>query len=429
MLRIIQNIFTKQYHRFWVTVGAWAMVALYVGTIPIAAKKGGDFVHLWIGGHLVATGQMAQLYAPPVHKAIVTALNLPLSDYWGARYDILGVFFYPPLTGLLYAPLGALPLYWAQATQAAINIGLGVCSAWLLSRILAGRLRFATVLILFFTFPSFFYAYSLGQNGIFTTTLVLASWYLWQRGAAWQAGAAVSLLAYKPNWLLAIGWIPLVQRRWRVLVGIGGGLLFLLFFMVSVMGLTPLRTYLEIFVELTDLHDLPNYPLSIQYSLLSLFRRYLGMSSAASLLGWGLALLIMAMSAWCIQRPHIGKRANGAFSLSAMALSWVAAVCLNPHLHHYDLTLVGAAMIVALSEWRELSHLHRWLLGGLFVFNHLAFVVSNFFAINETLPLPIFAMLAAWGWLLFRAHVTRGRRARATKREERQLESYAAQMA
>lgn len=265
MFRIVQNIFRKQYHRFWLMAGAWATVFVYVGTIPHAARKGSDFVHLWLGGHLIASGNGAQLYLPSAHKALLTALHLPLQDYWGARYEMLGVFFYPPLTGLLYAPLGALPLYWAQATQAALNIGFGICSAWLLSKIMAGRLSFATVLILLFTFPSFFYAYSLGQNGIFTTMLVLASWYLLQEGQPWLAGAVLSLLAYKPNWLLAFGWIPLLQRRWRLIAGIALGLLSLLLIMISNMGIAPLRAYFQIAAQLTNLQDLPDYPLNIQY--------------------------------------------------------------------------------------------------------------------------------------------------------------------
>lgn len=411
MFRTLCNIFSKRYGRFWLTVSAGAVIALYLGVIPYAARKGGDFVHLWIGGHLVAQAAAAQLYTPDAHRAILEANQLPLQTYWGARYEILGVFFYPPLTGLLYAPLGALSLYWAQAAQAVVNIGLGMGAAWLLTQIINRRLSFGVVLLLLFTFPSFFFAYALGQNGILTTTLVLASWYLLKTQRAWWAGIVLSTLTYKPNWFLAIGWIPLGQRWWRVLLGITSGLLLLLLVTVSTLGIASLQAYLAVFTKLADLHDLPNYPLAIQYSILSLFRRYLGMNTAATLLGWGVALSIVLVTVRYtryridLHRIDLHWASNAVeqrqFLLST-ALAWVAAVCLNPHLHHYDLILIGVAMIMALSEWQELSHRQRIYLSGLLAFNHLAFLMSNQWGLDTTLPLPIFAMLAVWGWLLWR---------------------------
>jgi hypothetical protein len=379
---------------------AGLVILAYLACVPFAAKKGGDFVHLWIGGHTVATGHVAALYEPTSHKEILTELQLPFATYWGARYELLGVFFYPPLTGILYSPLGALPLYWAQAMQAVLNIGLGLVAAWLLTKIIQHRLSFPTVIILLFTFPSFFYAYVLGQNGILTMTLVLVGWYALTREKAAWAGAWWSLLLFKPNWLIAVGWIPLVQRRWRMLVGMIIGLLTLFLLMVGTLGLAPLQAYLGVSTKLTSLHNLPQYPLSSQYSVLSLFRRYLGMVSTAELLGWSTVFGIVGMTAWVTWRQHSARPGKQPIALLTTALSLTAAVCLNPHLHHYDLMLVSIASVVALSEWSTLDQRQRIVVSGLFLFNQLAFLLAQL--LDQPVPLPIFAILSIWGWLLVR---------------------------
>lgn len=406
MLRTLQNIFTKRYHRFWLGLCAGLVLLAYIALIPLAAAKGDDFVHLWIGGHLAAKGQIAQLYEPAAHKDLLAQHNLLTAEYWGERYEILGVFFYPPTAALLYAPLGLLPLYWAQATQAVVNILLGICAAWLLTRIIQGRLRFATVLLLLFTYPSFLYTYALGQNGILTTTLVLGSWSILQTGRQWWGGALLSLLVFKPNWLLAFGWIPLVQRRWQMVIGIGSGLLLLLLVTIATVGIAPLQTYIETLLNLMNLHYLPDYPLAIQYSILSLSRRYLGMGTAADLVGWGVIFAIIIMTIWALYRNQtrtdLPSAAGQSRFVRSAALTWVAAVCLNPHLHHYDLTMVSVAMIMALSEWAVLSRWQRYWVGSLLLLNHFAFVITDGLALNETLPLPIFTMLALWGWLWLR---------------------------
>src|SRR5262249_7523352 len=59
----------------------------------------------------------------------------------------------------------------------------------------------------------------LGQNALLTLCVLALGWHDLIRRRDLVAGLWWGLLAYKVHWLLAIGWVPLVTGRPRVLVG------------------------------------------------------------------------------------------------------------------------------------------------------------------------------------------------------------------
>jgi hypothetical protein len=169
-----------------------------------------------------------------------------------------------------------------------------------------------------------------------------------------------------------------------------------------IIGIQPFLDYAALFFEIANLHEQPDYPLNTQYSILSLYRRYLGIGRAADLWGWLTVAVFMGISAWALGRKPPSEHEPPSQLLQRAGLSWVTAVLFNPHLHHYDLVLVSAAGLMALAEWSMLSRGQRVILAILLSFNHLAFVIVDTLQINDTLPLPLFATVAIWGWLFWR---------------------------
>ncbi len=362
---------------------------------------------MWIGGRTIAMGEPENLYDPLTHYQILEESHVNAEDFWGGRYDILGAFFYPPPTGLLYASVSWLDLYQAQIAIGVLNILVGLWAVFMLQKLLGDRFSYGLILILLFTFPSFFYTYALGQNGVLTLAIVLSAWVLIQQNQNGWAGWMLATLIYKPNWLAAVGWAPLFERRWRVIYGgILGGVM-MLGASVLVLGVEPFFAYADNILKLFNLHDLPDYPIETQYSFLAFFRRIFGNGSTADLLGWGLTALVVGATIWLMgfKNRQVDTRSD-LFILTA-GLTWVTATLFNPHLHHYDLMLVVAASIVSLVEWPNLETNQKVLLLFVFIFNHVAFLIEAIvFTVSaeeiELVFLPTLATLMVWGWLFGR---------------------------
>lgn len=393
--------------RQWPLICILFISLFYIGTIPLAASKDGDIIHMWVGGRTISSGLGGDLYNPNIQYEILDQSHVEADEFWGERYDILGAFFYPPPTALLYASVGWLDLTSAQAAVAILNIAAGFGAAIALFYLLQKRLSFGLIFLTLFTFPSFFYSFTLGQNGILTLAIVMSSWLLISTNQGGWGGVVFATLIYKPNWLAALGWVPLTEKRWKVLAGIVIGTVGIVSLTAIILGIQPFIDYGANLLNLVNLHDLPDYPIETQYSILAFFRRWLGNGLTADLLGWSTVSLIVISTFWLIGfKMEQSKPGTDRFLLTA-ALGWVTAALFNPHLHHYDLMLVVAAALVSLIEWPTVSRNQRFALLIIFLFNQSAFIISSISSLLSSWKfefslLPTLAALLIWGWLFGR---------------------------
>lgn len=375
----------------------WALSAAclvaYLLTISNAAVRGGDFVHLWVGGRAALVPPAGgHLYDPETHYTVLESLGLELDEYWGERYNQLGVFFYPPAAALLYAPLGSQSLYTAAAIMAILNIAVILLIVLILHDLLDQQISRALLLLLLLTYPAIFFNYSLGQNGLLSLGMVLVASWCWVRGKDGWAGAWLGLLLFKPNWLVALGWWPVVQRRWRVVLGVMASVAGLVGLSMLIWGLEPWLTYLALAPRLANISSGTNYLLDEQYTILSLTRRY----AMGDGWGWGAMFLVLATAVY-----QLTSSAAMAHSWRwSMGLAWITAVLLNPHLFHYDVALVYIALLLPLAEWPQLGRATRITLILLLTATHLAFPLTNLFDWYITFPLPLICALLAWVWFL-----------------------------
>jgi len=370
-----------------------ALLVAYLFTVPLAAARHGDFVHLWVAGRLVATGQTAALYSPEAHRALlVQTYGAVPEDLWMSRFDLLGVVFYPPPGAALYAPLGLLAEHTAAGLMAVLNVGLALLCAGLLARICRPRLGLTGGALVLLLFPSTFFTYVLGQNGLVSLALLLGSAALLLGGRDLAGGVVLGLLLYKPSWLLAAGWLPLVLRRWRALPGLVLGAAAAALAGAALTGLQGWEDWLHLAPRLAHLDALPDYPLALQHDLLSLPRRWLGIGASSTALGWSAAALVVGVSLW--RGRHLAPA-------RAVGLGLAAAVLVNPHVHHYDMLPSAAALAIALSGWRDLDRRGRIGLVALAAVHHLAFLGSELLDLGAVVSLPALATLGLWAWLGF----------------------------
>jgi arabinofuranan 3-O-arabinosyltransferase len=191
-----------------------------------------DFGAQWLMGRMIWEGRGQELYDRRAHREVVEAAY-PRADGkpepaksdaeellgWMIASDEedshLGGPLYPPVHGLLFAPLGSLPPRTAYRVLQAIILGLVFVNGWLAQRLTGGGVWWPVAVALLMLFPGFNATINLGQNSLLSLTLVAAGWWQLREGHPWRGGILWGLLAFKPVWAVAFFLIPLLTRRWK----------------------------------------------------------------------------------------------------------------------------------------------------------------------------------------------------------------------
>ncbi len=386
----------------------WAAVLLVVLQYCFVAPQAGahtneskDFSHLWLGGRMVAAGHAAKLYDPVAQERAYRDAD-PTGRgpaIWLDRNRLVGGFFYPPPMALAYSTLAWLPMSTAAIVLAYVNIVLGLLLAWLVARWLGSSASEAAVALAILVYPAYFMTVALGQNSVMTMGVILVAWMLCDQRRDFVAGLVLGLLICKPNWLVAIGWIPLVHGRWRLIAGMACGGAGIALGTVLITGTQPFLEYFQVVRVLAGLHEMQGYNLSLTYNGLSVFRKILGVGDLADLLGW-CGSLILILTTWRISRGA-GKPGTIHFKW-LMGCSLSAALWVNPHLFYYDLTLTSICVVLMASSWRELTGRQRLWTAALIVSIYLAIPLDQMSPWAAVLPIPSLTTLAIWAWFCCR---------------------------
>ncbi|MEE8386571.1 MAG: glycosyltransferase family 87 protein [Dehalococcoidia bacterium] len=379
------------------------LLGMYVLLAPETGKRvDQDWSHLWLGGRMIVTGHTERMYDPElqveVYRQADPAGRPPA--VWTKRNEILGCFYYPPPTAVPYAALAWLPRPTAAVANAYLTLGLTLLLAGMLARNIDPRLPWAAVAAIILAYPPFFINLSLGQNGVFSTFLLVAAWCLCNRRRDLLAGLVLGLFICKPNWLLAIGWIPLVHRRWRVLLGMCLGAASVLAATLILLGPRPFVDYADLFHKVSKVNQIPGYRLSLQYNGLGLFRKWLGTgSTAAGVLG-GASCILLALVTWRVCRGA-WQPGTRRFQLM-MACSLMAALWINPHLYYYDLVPAAICLVPLVLDWKMLGRTGRAVAVLVSIFTYAAVPWDRLWSWGTVFPVPCFAILALWGWFAYR---------------------------
>jgi hypothetical protein len=199
-----------------------------------------DFGGQWLMGRMIVEGEGRRLYQRATIRAVLER-NYPRSDEdpaealnksdvdklmdWLSEGDgkiapeTLGGPLYPPIHGLMCAPLGCLPPRVAFRTMQTLNLLLVFALGWLAERWSQGRVWWPVASLLLMLWPGYAGAINLGQNAVVSLLFLTVGWFLAVRGYPLAGGMAWGLLAFKPVWAVAFFPVTLLAQRWRMALG------------------------------------------------------------------------------------------------------------------------------------------------------------------------------------------------------------------
>ena len=295
-----------------------------VGTDP-GRPDIADFHAFAIVGRLVWEGHLADAYR--------TSNMMALERAMGGR-DILIPYAYPPLFGLVLAPLVLLPI----GVSALVFSGLTLLFFIAVLKRLAGP-WFWTALLL--ACPAVLIDLRLGQNGLLTAGLagLSALWLVERRGGA--AGLAAGLLAaLKPHLAVGLPVLFLLRRDWRALWASAVVAVVLSVAAVALLGPAAVWAFLNGLTETGRFMALGVFPLNRMVSLY------------ACLLGFGASPLTALLVHGVVAGGVVIVAARAALGLHdrrpAAGLPLMATAFVSPYFYDYDLTVFGAGLALVL---------------------------------------------------------------------------------
>ena len=363
---------------------AWLLsLLLGSGRVDLAGQVvGTDYLMFYTAGSTLADGAQVELYD-------FEAQSMRQQEIIGPELQDFFAYINLPFLAWVYVPFAAVPYVWSFVLWSV----LGLTLLWGALRLLGNGAVFPLAL----TFVPVFSAISFGQNSFVSLFLLTAVYALWVRDKRLLAGFVLALLLYKPQLVLGVGFLWLLQGRrdWLALVGFGLGALGL----AGVMGgLMPdaAVAYFDFSREvLPTLADLDQFPLWHMHHMRGFWQLLL-----PSLVADGLWLLGSLVGVWLFWQMW---RQFGARVVDERPFLFACAVLLTlwttPHAMVYDWVLL---LIPALLLWQTRPS-WRPLLRRLFIYGWVAYLVSGPLTAGMLAFLPVavqvsvlFYLFALW---------------------------------
>jgi len=329
-----------------------------------------DFLQFPISARLIASGHADQLYDDHVLAREIRAIA-------GRDTSVYLQYFYGPQVALPFIPLASLPFL----TQAQIWVALSLlmyfaCVYLIWKRCAALRRHRALVAICALAYPPLFHFFMRGQLSVVVLVCFTAAYLAFFSERDFLAGVTLGLLAFKPQFLVAIPVILLLAQAWRAFAGV-------VILAATQFALTSLYFGSDVMqAYVARLLHSAGHPGSTElifspiqmHSLHSFWELLIPWRPAV----WALyvltsfAIIGIAAAIWKSSAP---------LTLRFSALMF-AAVLVNPHLYIYDLLALAPAFLL-LTDW-SLSNVGNPAKPALDVLLYLAFL------------LPLFGPLAHW---------------------------------
>lgn len=318
---------------------------------PEETPFGGDFLHEWLGGFIVRTGNADRLYEPAYSIAVQ---HNPAIVGFEFRTDRYMPIVYPPFYYLLVSPFSAFS-FWT-GTWVWIGFVLSwfvgfVIVAWRLLRappdsgpqdttvVSQRRLRIAALLALpaAVLFPPFAENLISAQKGTLLLLLLTSTLFLLERGHSLAAGIVFGLLGFKPQLAIAIPAMMLLRGQFRFVAGVATTLAVY----TSISLILSLKASADYVVFLTNAAEYiraqPAY-LNRLHGVYAFFTLLAGEPTLLVRIATVVGLTAVGVALLCLFRGSV-EPGSARFRLQYSG-AIVATLLVTPHLLSYDLMLL-----------------------------------------------------------------------------------------
>jgi hypothetical protein len=374
----------------------WGACAVDFATPGMMDRAGNikfqDFLQFYISARLIAQGRNSELFDQQIAShELQSIVNQPI------RVRLPTV--YGPQVGLLFLPLARFPFLMAAAIWVAVSVLLlASCIYWLWKCCPNLRQYPGLVAASAMCFPPFFHFFVRGQISVLLLACFSAAFVAFHLGHKWLAGAALGLLASKPQLLLVIPLVLLLSYSWKALAGLVTSVLAQLALTWMYFGSAVVGAYFDTLWHMPRWMGFAEPGVAhVQMHSLRSFWLLLVPEPTVALTLYVLSSLMVIMIA------AASWRFGGPLSLRFPALVF-AAVLANPHLFVYDLLVLAPALLV-LVDW-TLGNLNHRSSALLSVLIYLAFTLPLLGPLTVwthfQLSVPIFVAIQILLWSILR---------------------------
>src|SRR5947199_5146799 len=280
--------------------------------------KGGDFVLFYAAGKIVAAHQTDHLYDPDLQEQIEHGLTGERSG----RHGLIN----PPFFALPFVPLTALPYLAAFALWSALGIALLMGTLRLVGRLDAAPWVLAFVPV--------WAAIGYGQNSLLSLFILASVYVLLRRGRDGVAGVVLGCLLYKPQLVVVLATLLLLDRHCRAHARLGAAAVLLAAITLALSVPAPLE-YPALGRLFATMLGERGFPTAKMHSLYSFFVLLLpGHLSAAAAL-----TLLSSLAVLAVVRLRQPPYATDTLDQWYAAAIW-GTVLVSPHVPLYDLSLL-----------------------------------------------------------------------------------------
>ena len=338
--------------------------------------KWGDFIHFYTIGQIARERDVSLLYdASGQHTRQVDLVPASAPDLYIPPY--------PPQTALLFAPFSRLAYHWAAVVWALTTLAVYAWAVWVAWRPGRSVLRDGWLVgIGSIAFPALWHLVANGQTTAIPILAFALCWMALERDRPFLAGAALGLLALKPQFGIAIAAVAILTWNWRLIIG---GLVCLAVQLALVaiwLGPDVIGTYASWIVwHLPDLQALM-YPRPYLLHSLQAMTRVL--PGSLSTVAWALLSAVVIWWTWRVWRVSSSWRVK-------MGTLVLASVLVNPHVYLYDLCLLVLPVIWIGGELAANESETSWFWGAVY-----AFAVACLLPTAALLPVQLSVILLVY---------------------------------
>lgn len=296
-----------------------------------------DFLQFPISAQLISHGRANDLYNDQVLGQAVQKIS--------GSTKIELKYFYGPQVALPFLSLAR----FSFLTQASIWVALSLliyfaCVGSVFTSCTALDGKRGLGLLCAIAFPPLFHFFVRGQVSAVPLLFLTAAYLALRADREWLSGVALGLLVFKPQFLVAIPFILIFARAWKILTGLVISAVAQLALTYFYFGRAVMHAYFTMLLHSASRPGSTELVLSAiqMHSFYSFWELLVSWPPAVNVLYLlsSIAIIALAGAVWKSALPL-------ALRFSALLL---AAVLANPHIYIYDL-LALAPMFLILADW------------------------------------------------------------------------------